>query len=301
MRTDRAGDALLEHEVVRVVEQRVACGAIRSLAAPKPATRRRPRSAAAAEQRPVPILPLLNTPRNVTLARSNSSATVVDDAHERCRPRHRLPLGTIAAVTRPPKPDPAKETEMAARIVVTEFVSLDGVMEAPGGEPDFRYPGWTFQFDRGDDGNQFKLDETRQSDALLIGRRTYESFAGAWPQREGEFADKFNSMPKFVVSTTLKDPEWSNTTVLDSGDATAEVRKLKEEFDGELQVPGSHRLVQELIESDLVDQINLMVFPVILGTGKRAFEETAERRNLRLKESKVVGDGVVVLIYERAA
>jgi dihydrofolate reductase len=189
---------------------------------------------------------------------------------------------------------------MAARIVVTEFVSLDGVMQAPGGEP-FKYPGWSFEFDRGDDGNQFKLDETRQSDALLIGRRTYESFAGAWPQREGPFADKFNSMPKFVVSTTLKDPEWNNTTVLSGGDATSQVRTLKEQFNGELQVPGSHQLVQELIESDLVDQINLMVFPVILGTGKKVFEEKSERRNLRLKESKVVGDGVVVLIYERAA
>jgi dihydrofolate reductase len=190
---------------------------------------------------------------------------------------------------------------MAARIVVTEFVSLDGVMEAPGGEPEFKYPGWSFEIDRGDDGNQFKLDETRQADGLLIGRRTYESFAGAWPGREGEFADKFNAMPKFVVSTTLEDPEWNNTTVLDSGDATAQVRELKVEFDGELQVPGSHRLVQELIESDLVDQINLMVFPVVLGTGKKVFEEKPDRRNLRLKESKVVGDGVLVLIYERAA
>ncbi|MGH2974600.1 MAG: dihydrofolate reductase family protein [Solirubrobacterales bacterium] len=189
---------------------------------------------------------------------------------------------------------------MAARIVVTEFVSLDGVMEAPGGEPDFKYPGWTFEFERGDDGNQFKLDETRQADALLIGRRTYESFAGAWPDREGEFADKFNSMPKFVVSTTLEGPQWNNTTVLSSGDASAQVRKLKEEFDGELQVPGSHRLVQELVQGDLVDQVNLMVFPVIIGTGKKAFEETPERRNLRLKESKVVGDGLLVLIYERA-
>jgi dihydrofolate reductase len=189
---------------------------------------------------------------------------------------------------------------MAARIVVTEFVSLDGVMEAPGGEP-FKYPGWSFEIDRGDDGNQFKLEETRRADALLIGRRTYESFAGAWPKRAGEFADKFNSMPKFVVSTTLKKPEWNNTTVLDSGDATAQVRKLKAEFDGELQVPGSHRLVQELIENDLVDQITLMVFPVILGTGKKVFEEKAERRRLRLREAKVVGDGVVVLIYERAA
>jgi dihydrofolate reductase len=190
---------------------------------------------------------------------------------------------------------------MPARIVVTEFVSLDGVMEAPGGEPDFKYPGWTFEFDRGDDGNQFKLDETRESDGLLIGRRTYESFAGAWPQREGEFADLFNAMPKFVVSTTLKDPEWNNTTVLGSGDATAQVRDLKARFDGQLQVPGSHRLVQELIASDLADQVNLMVFPVILGTGKRAFEETPERRKLRLVSSKVVGGGVLVLTYERAA
>jgi dihydrofolate reductase len=187
---------------------------------------------------------------------------------------------------------------MAARIVVTEFVSLDGVMEAPGGE-EFKYPGWSFEFDRGDDGNQFKLDETMRADALLIGRRTYESFAGAWPDRDGEFADKFNTMPKYVVSTTLGEPEWNNTTVLASGDATAQVRALKEDFDGELQVPGSHRLVQELIASDLVDQINLMVFPVILGTGKRVFEPTPDRRTLRLTDSKVVGGGVLVLVYER--
>jgi dihydrofolate reductase len=188
---------------------------------------------------------------------------------------------------------------MPARIVVTEFASLDGVMQAPGGE-DFKYPGWTFEFDRGDDGNQFKLDEAMSADALLLGRRTYDSFAGAWPGREGEFADKFNAMPKFVVSTTLGAPEWNNTTVLSGGDATAQVRTLKAEFDGELQVPGSHRLVQELIESDLVDQINLMIFPVILGTGQKVFEEKPERRRLRLKESKVVGEGVAVLVYERA-
>ena len=188
---------------------------------------------------------------------------------------------------------------MPARITVTEFVSLDGVMEAPGGE-DFKYPGWSFEFERGDDGNAFKLEETMAADALLIGRRTYESFAGAWPGREGEFADKFNSMPKFVVSTTLGEPDWNNTTVLDSGDATAQVRELKERFDGEIQVPGSHRLVQELIEADLVDQVNLMVFPVILGTGKRAFERFDDRRRLVLKDSKVVGEGVLVLVYERA-
>jgi dihydrofolate reductase len=190
---------------------------------------------------------------------------------------------------------------MPARIVVTEFVSLDGVMEAPGGEPAFKYPGWTFEFDRGEDGNRFKLEETMRADALLIGRRTYESFAGAWPGRDGEFADKFNAMPKFVVSSTLTDPGWNNTTVLHGGDAMAEVRKLKDELDGELQVPGSHQLVQELIESDLVDQINLMVFPVILGTGKKVFEEQPERRRMRLTDSKVVGEGIAVLIYERAA
>lgn len=187
---------------------------------------------------------------------------------------------------------------MAARIVVTEFMSMDGVMEAPGGE-DFKYPAWTFEFDRGQDGDQFKLEETLASDGLLLGRRTYESFAGAWPGQENPFADKFNSMPKFVVSSTLKDPEWNNTTVLGSGDATAEVSNLKQEFDGLIQIPGSHRLVQELLESDLVDQINLMIFPVVLGVGKRVFEEKPERRSFRLEDSKVVGEGIPVLIYER--
>ena len=187
-----------------------------------------------------------------------------------------------------------------AKIVVTEFSSLDGVMEAPGGE-DFKYPGWSFEFDRGDDGNQFKLEEAMEADALLIGRKTYESFAGAWPNRDGEFADKFNSMPKFLVSTTLTDPDWNNTTVLSSGDATAQVAKLKEEFDGVIQVPGSNRLVHELIESDLVDQVNLMIFPVVLGTGKRVFGETSDKKEMKLKESRAVGDdGVIVMVYERA-
>jgi dihydrofolate reductase len=184
------------------------------------------------------------------------------------------------------------------KLVVTEFVSLDGVMEAPGGE-DFKYPGWSFAFDRGEDGNQFKLDETLETDALLLGRVTYESFAGAWPNREGEFADKFNTMPKYVVSSTLEDPDWTNTTVL-AGDVVDEARRLKDQVDGIVQTPGSLRLVQALLEHDLVDELHLMVFPVILGTGKKVFEETPERRNLRLRESKVVGDGVLVLIYERA-
>jgi dihydrofolate reductase len=185
-----------------------------------------------------------------------------------------------------------------AKIVVTEFVSLDGVMQAPGGE-EFKYPGWTFEFDRGNDGNQFKLDETMEADALLLGRITYESFAGAWPSRDGEFADKFNTMPKYVVSSTLDDPEWNNTTVL-KGDAVAEATKLKEELDGVIQVPGSLRLAQALMEGDLVDQLNLMVFPVALGTGRRLFAEMDERKDWTLSEAKPVGpDGVIVLTYER--
>jgi dihydrofolate reductase len=185
------------------------------------------------------------------------------------------------------------------KLVVTEFVSLDGVMQAPGGE-DFKYTGWSFDFDRGEDGNAFKLQETLETEALLIGRVTYESFAGAWPSREGEFADKFNTMPKYVVSSTLEDPEWNNTTVL-KGDAAEEAAKLKEEIDGIIQVPGSNRLVHALLENDLVDELHLMVFPVILGTGRRAFGEFSERSDWRLTESKPVGpDGVVVLIYERA-
>jgi dihydrofolate reductase len=185
------------------------------------------------------------------------------------------------------------------RLVVTEFVSLDGVMQAPGGE-EFKYPGWSFQFDRGDDGNQFKLDETLASDVLLIGRVTYESFAGAWPSREGEFADKFNTMPKYVVSSTLEDPEWNNTTVI-KGDVIDEVAKLKQRTDGIVQVPGSRRLVQDLLEHDLVDELHLMVFPVVLGTGMRVFGETSEKTDWRLTEAKPVGpDGVLVVIYERA-
>jgi dihydrofolate reductase len=184
------------------------------------------------------------------------------------------------------------------RIVVTEFSSLDGVMEAPGGE-DFKYKGWSFQFDRGEDGNKFKLDETLEADALLLGRRTYEGFAAAWPSREGEFADKFNTMPKYVVSSTLKDPEWNNSTVLD-GDVIEEATKLKQELDGVIQVPGSNRLVHTLIENDLVDELHLMIFPVVLGTGKRVFGDTSDMKRLRLTNSKTVGEGVVILVYERA-
>jgi dihydrofolate reductase len=193
---------------------------------------------------------------------------------------------------------PAPQERKMGRIVVTEFVSLDGVMEAPGGE-DFKYKGWSFEFDRGEEGNKFKLDETFQSEALLLGRVTYEGFAAAWPSRDGEFADKFNSMPKYVVSSTLENPEWNNTTVL-KGDAVSEASKLKQELDGDIYVHGSCQLVQTLIENDLVDELHLMVFPVILGTGKRVFGETSDKKALRLADSRTVGDGVAILVYQPA-
>jgi len=185
------------------------------------------------------------------------------------------------------------------RIVITEFVSLDGVMEAPGGGESFRHGGWTFEINRGDEGDKFKLDEAFSSEALLLGRVTYEGFAAAWPSREGEFADKFNSMPKYVVSSTLAEPEWNNSTVL-KGDVADEIAKLKQEQDGDIVVHGSARLVQTLIEQDLVDEFRLMVFPVVLGSGKRLFGETSDKKPLRLVDSKVVGDGVAILIYEPA-
>ena len=185
------------------------------------------------------------------------------------------------------------------RIVVTEFVSLDGVMEAPGGGEAYRHGGWTFKIDRGDEGNKFKLDEALSAEALLLGRVTYEGFAEAWPSREGEFADKFNTMPKYVVSSTLEKPEWNNSTVL-KGDLAEEVAKLKQEQDGDIVVHGSARLVQALVEHDLVDELRLMVFPVVLGSGKRLFGDTSDKKPLRLVDSKVVGEGVAILVYEPA-
>src|SRR5918911_2644982 len=180
------------------------------------------------------------------------------------------------------------------RIVVTEFVSLDGVMEDPGGAEDYEYGGWSFEFDRGDEGDKFKLDETMASDALLLGRTTYEGFADAWPSREGEFADKFNNMPKYVVSSTLSDPEWTNSTVIDGSDLPAAVSKIKDENDGDVVVHGSAQLTQSLLEQDLVDELRLMVFPVVLGSGKRIFGETSEKKPLKLTSSKTVGDGVAI-------
>ena len=185
------------------------------------------------------------------------------------------------------------------RIVVTEFISRDGVIEAPGGGEKFKYAGWTFKISRGEEGDKFKLDETRSSRALLLGRVTYEGFAAAWPSREGEFADKFNAMPKYVVSSTLTNPSWSNSTVL-KGDVADQVRKLKQKQEGDIVVHGSARLVQTLLENDLVDELRLMVFPVVLGTGKRLFGEMSNLKALRLVDSKVVGEGVTILRYEPA-
>jgi dihydrofolate reductase len=185
------------------------------------------------------------------------------------------------------------------RIVVTEFVSLDGVMEDPGGSENFAHGGWSFKISRGEEGDKFKLDETFASEALLLGRVTYEGFAEAWPSRDGEFADKFNNMPKYVVSSTLDKPEWNNSTVL-KGDIVEEVGKLKRQQDGDIVVHGSARLLQTLIEHDLVDELRLMVYPVVLGSGKRLFGETSDMKALRLVESKVVGDGVSILVYRPA-
>jgi dihydrofolate reductase len=185
------------------------------------------------------------------------------------------------------------------RIVVTEFISLDGVMEDPGGAESFEHGGWSFEISRGDEGDKFKLDEAFSSEALLLGRVTYEGFASAWPSREGEFADKFNNMPKYVFSSTLAEPEWNNSTVL-KGDLVEEVGKLRQEQDGDIVVHGSATLVRALIENDLVDELRLMVYPVVLGSGKRLFGETTDKKALRLVDSKVVGDGVAILIYAPA-
>jgi dihydrofolate reductase len=187
-----------------------------------------------------------------------------------------------------------------ARIVITEFISLDGVVEDPGGSEGFEHGGWTFEIDRGDEGNRFKIDETMESDGLLLGRDTYQGFAAACPTREGEFADKFNTMPKYVVSSTLENPEWTNTTVV-GGDVVDGIRRLRDDVDGTLVVHGSVRLAQTLLEHDLADELRLMLFPVVLGRGKRLFGDTTDKKRLQLTRSGTVGDGVVLLVYERPA
>jgi dihydrofolate reductase len=182
-------------------------------------------------------------------------------------------------------------------IVVTEFITVDGVAEDPGGSEGHPHGGWAFETVRGK-GAQFKLDEARATDALLLGRRTYDGFAQAWPGQEGEFADKFNSIPKYVVSSTLQDPEWNNTSVL-KGDLAEAVAGLRQGHDGDVAVHGSLQLVQALLGQGLVDELRLMVFPVVLGSGKRLFAGDGRHQPLQLAESRNVGDGVLVLTYRK--
>jgi dihydrofolate reductase len=186
------------------------------------------------------------------------------------------------------------------KLVVTEFITVDGVVEDPGGSEGFERGGWAFDFDRGDEGDKFKLDELLEAEAQLFGRRTYDGFAAAWPSRTGEFADRINKSPKYVVSGTLEEPPWENSTVI-SGDVAGEVSKLKAEPGGNILVAGSVQLVRTLLDNDLVDELRLMVFPVVLGKGKRLFDEGLGKSALKLVESRPVGpDGVVVLVYRPA-
>jgi dihydrofolate reductase len=183
-----------------------------------------------------------------------------------------------------------------ARVIVSEFVTLDGVFEDPGGAEALERGGWAFKFERGDDGDKFKLDETMSSDAMLLGRRTFEEFAKHWPSRDGEFADKFNGSTKYVVSSTLTDPEsvWGNSQVVSLED----VAGLRDGGGGDIVVHGSGTLVRALLENGLVDELRLMVFPVVLGGGRRLLDELPSPKALRLVESRPVGpDGVVILIY----
>jgi dihydrofolate reductase len=186
-----------------------------------------------------------------------------------------------------------------SKLIVTEFVTLDGVMEAPGGEPSHPHSGWVFDF-MSPEQEQYKLNETLEAESHLLGRVTYESFAGAWPEREGEFADKINSMPKYVVSSTLSDPlEWNNSTLI-QGDVADEVGKLKQQDGGPILVAGSATLVHSLIENDLVDELRLMVFPVIIGGGKRPFPESQQKKPFKLTDTATFASGVAVYTYEPA-
>jgi dihydrofolate reductase len=181
------------------------------------------------------------------------------------------------------------------KLIVSEFVTLDGAMEAPGGEEGHPHTGWVFDF-MSPEQEQYKLDEVLESEAQLLGRVTYEGFAAAWPARSGPFADKMNGMPKFVVSSTLQELEWDNTTLI-QGDVADEVAKLKQQEGGPILVAGSCTLVHTLVEHDLVDEYRLMIFPVILGSGKRLFPETPDKTVLKLADTQTFSSGVVVHTY----
>jgi dihydrofolate reductase len=182
------------------------------------------------------------------------------------------------------------------RIVVTEFISLDGVIEDPGGAEGFKHGGWSFKF-QDPEGFAFKLQELKDHDAQLLGRTTYEGFADAWPDRDDEmgFAQKMNSMPKYVVSSTLENPTWNNTTVISIDDVAA----LKESDGGDILIAGSASLVQGLMARDLIDEFRLMTFPVVLGSGKRLFGELDDLAALKLADSKVLDSGTLILTYVR--
>jgi len=186
------------------------------------------------------------------------------------------------------------------RVVVSEFLTLDGVMEDPGGSEGSERGGWAFQFERGPEGDKFKLDEVLTSDALLLGRVTYQGFAEAWPSRTDEigFAAKMNSMPKFVVSKTLEEGKWNNSSVL-RGNVEDEVSKLKQQVGGDILINGSAELVQTLMEHNLIDELRLMVFPVVLGKGKRLFKAGSAKTALRLVEAKPAG-ACLILTYQPA-
>src|SRR5437764_1021926 len=182
------------------------------------------------------------------------------------------------------------------KVVVSEFITVDGVVDDPGGAEGMERGGWAVKFDRGPEGNKFKLDEVMAAEALLLGRVTYEGFAAAWPGRTDDigFAEKFNSMPKYVVSSTLRDPEWNNSTVLE-GDLVSSVRRLKDELAGDVLVNGSVQLVRDLLANELVDELRLMVFPILLGQGRRLFEDGVAPISLRPLESKAAGEDHVVV------
>jgi len=187
-----------------------------------------------------------------------------------------------------------------AKIVVSQFITVDGVVQDPGGSEEHGRGGWAFKYDRGPDGDKFKLDELMASDALLLGRTTYEGFAAAWPSREGEFADKFNNMTKYVVSSTLTDPEWNNSHVIAPGDLVAEVSKLREQPGGDILVNGSVQVARALLEAGQVDELRLMVFPTVLGGGLKLFGDTGQPIALELTEAKPAGE-THILIYKPKA
>jgi dihydrofolate reductase len=188
------------------------------------------------------------------------------------------------------------------KIVITEFVSLDGVMEDPGGAEGYEHGGWSFKFARGAEGDAFKVQELVDAEVQLLGRVTYQGFAKAWPaMNDDKFGQKMNAMPKYVVSTTLSDEQadWNNSTVI-RDDVPAQISDLKQRVTGDILVAGSARLAQSLAGYGLVDEYHLMVFPVVLGSGKRLFGEASDKKTLELADSKIVGDGIAILTYELA-